>query len=278
LAETLAFDAAKELELDESGDSGIELYKTMRCEKAALKDTLCIQAELNRPSSSPADSILGRINKDAHTLHNDSKFIPPEILAENLLVSGAKMVAEASLSDTSIFTPNDFRIVASSVHKACRLLQNHHSHVDLGYICKKLAIQWITHADNEIKSEPGIKRFYESREDSELKDTAVGLRVAFVLSFCESYHQKHQMDDLTNKASRLAKSRGTESRESELAMNHARFLLKISFGKSSGLLVNDVLTFAMRHRALRAARVLCPEDVLLIIIISEQFRASRQIH
>lgn len=205
--------------------------------------------------------------------------IPPEMLAENLLISGAQLVAKASTNDSSIFTPSDFRLVASFVHKACALLQKNHSHLDLVNICKKLSTQWILHAYNEMKNELGIKRFHESREFSELKDISAGLPVAFVFSFCESFHQKPLMDDLTNKDNhretyfkaqhaRLGKikSQGSVSRESDLAMNHARFLLKITFEKSAGLFSNDVLTFAMRHCALRPARVLCPEDILLIIM------------
>lgn len=284
LAETLAFNAAKDLESGVNGDVALERFKRMRGEKSALSDTLSVQeilTEQNRPSTFiyPVDMMLGAVNRVAHDLHQDSKLIPPEILVENLLVSGAQMVAEASLSDTTIFTPDDFRSVASLVHKACGLLQNQHSHIDLSYICKKVTTRWIIHADSELKSDQGIKRFYESREDSEFKDAASGLKIAFVLSFCESFHQKHRIDDLTNKESQRhltrtahenriphVKNRAIESRESELAMNHARFLLKIAFEKSTGLIVNDVLTFAMRHRALRAARILCPEDVLLIIL------------
>jgi len=286
LAETLAFNAAKDLEFDANVDSALERYRRMRCEKSTLSDSLSVQKLLTKPNCgcsnfTPATSILGMVNENAHRLYEESKLIPPEALAENLLVSGAESVAKASLSDTGIFTPNDFRLVASLVHKACAFLQKNHSHLDLGSICKKLSTQWITHADNETKNELGIKRLYESREESEFKDISIGLRVAFVLSFCESFHQKNKIEDITNKEShrdvsvmaienrnrfRLGKHKDSASRESELAMNHARFLLNITFEKNTGLFSNDVLTFAMRHRALRAARVLCPEDVLLIIM------------
>ena len=62
------------------------------------------------------------------------------------------------------------------------------------------------------------------RDGSEIADAAIGLRVAFVMSFCESFHPKRHLDDLTNKDKRdtnfvayekfrLVNNRPMESRE-----------------------------------------------------------------
>jgi hypothetical protein len=73
-------------------------------------------------------------------------------------------------------------------------------------------------------------------------------------------------------------------------MNHARFLLKLAFETSNNISQQetshsssnstqlndnsseseaDNLTFVMRYRAMRAARILCPQDVLHIIMQKE---------
>ena len=136
VAETLALNAAKDAEKDMNDDAALDRFKRIQCEKSTLSDSITVQRILTEQKGLPnilvsADFILSNINKVAHSLHHSSKFIPPEIFAENLLVVGAQKVSEVSLSDKALLTPKDFRSVASAVHKACRFLEKKYSHIDL---------------------------------------------------------------------------------------------------------------------------------------------------
>ena len=132
-------------------DAALDRFKRIQCEKSTLSDSITVQRILTEQKGLPnilvsADFILSNINKVAHSLHQSSNFISPEIFAENLLVVGAQKVSEVSLSDKALFIPKDFRSVASAVHKACRFLEKKYSHIDLGAICKKLVQNWLIHA------------------------------------------------------------------------------------------------------------------------------------
>uniref|UniRef100_A0A6V2FME6 Uncharacterized protein n=1 Tax=Ditylum brightwellii TaxID=49249 RepID=A0A6V2FME6_9STRA len=177
-----------------------------------------------------------------------------------------------------------------------------------------------------------IKYPGSARETSEYNNARVAIRIAFVISFADGYHQ-HKMksgsgdkennshlneNDNSQSKSRFKKlrlSNSEGSQQGDSATEHARELLEIVFAKSGGSnWVNSrstfagaaestaistksplgrsfsanvstlkkvskngsssdrkTITFAMRHRALRTASILCPQEVLDMIIKEEGY-------
>lgn len=147
---------------------------------------------------------------------------------------------------------------------------------------------------NQLTSEdePSAIKPCSPREKSEYASQRAALRIAFVLA-----HQNTSDEDCSEKenSSKVAKGianrplkRGAlpridasrESRSEEHIMRMSRELLQIAFASgSSSSLVSEVVnvvestpkaaTFAMRHRALRAAAVLCPQEALERVVRSD---------
>ena len=144
-----------------------------------------------------------------------------------------------------------------------------------------------------------------SRELSEFLSSRVGLRVAFIMSFAQEFHHSDEFvikgDDENIDPNLLNVEKKIPVKE-DLAKEHARYLLGLVFSKSdfekskvdsscieasqrirSSLGNSSVntkrvsrqeskaFTFAMRHRALRAAAALCPEETITSVIGQEEF-------
>jgi len=178
------------------------------------------------------------------------------------------------------------------------------------------------------------------RELSDYSNMKCGLSVAFVMSFVQEFHQEAQCmmnndndqenmdkdigkvlksDTKRKKESLLGSSHelniNTNSLNNGLAIEHARYLLKIVFAKSGSTLLkgdgsvstrlseriplqsvqlsttsktNDsrmhsrthglskTITFSMRHRALRAASILCPMELLYSVIEEENYFSNEK--
>jgi hypothetical protein len=130
------------------------------------------------------------------------------------------------------------------------------------------------------------------REKSEYASQRAAFRIAFVLA-----HQHLRDDECHDKENTGFAAKGIalrplkkgvlpkldtsrESRSEEHIMNMSRELLRIAFaaGSSHSLVLDDLnvvernpkaATFAMRHRALRAAAVLCPQEALERVVRSD---------
>lgn len=144
-----------------------------------------------------------------------------------------------------------------------------------------------------------------SRESSEFLCARTALRVAFVMSFARGFHPDNG-DNLNEE--NLDPNQTSDCIQRILEDNtrkHANYLLNLVFSKSgfdkhkcdvSSIEVDSVrsglgnssintkrlgasegkaLTFAMRHRALRAASALCPEDVIHEIIAEQGFLGEK---
>ena len=143
-----------------------------------------------------------------------------------------------------------------------------------------------------------------TRENSEYLSSRVGLRVAFVMSFAQDFHPRDEDEEVLNEEN-MDPNNAVHRKEmrvsDDLARKHARYLMKLVFSKSafdkskidssaldSGQSVRSgglgaasvntkrvtrpegkALTFAMRHRALRAVSALCPEEVMNAVIAEE---------
>jgi len=140
-----------------------------------------------------------------------------------------------------------------------------------------------------------------SRERSEYLCARAALRVSFVMSFAEGLHSSHDTENLDPNLTRENLGFVIEDN----ARKHAKYLLQLVFSESgfekqkydssvdggetmrSGLGNTSVntkrivkqegkaLTFAMRHRALRALSTLCPENIVHAIIAEEGFLRGR---
>ena len=148
-----------------------------------------------------------------------------------------------------------------------------------------------------------------TREVSEYLSSRVGLRVAFVMSFAAEFHpdgcEEHLNEE--NIDPNAMDSKKIRPFDHDLVRKHARYLLKLVFSRTnfekfkgdvslietsqtvrSGLGTESVntrrvpkhegkaLTFAMRHRALRAAAALCPEDIMNAVVAEEGFFRSEK--
>ncbi len=142
-----------------------------------------------------------------------------------------------------------------------------------------------------------------AREISEYLSSRVGLRVAFVMSYSTEFHSEGE--DFPNEENidpNVSYYGNAKSVDHVLVRQHAKYLLKLVFSQTSidkfrsdstcidtsqtnrtGLGNDSVntrkiprhegkaLTFAMRHRALRAAAALCPEDTMNAVVEEEGF-------
>lgn len=113
------------------------------------------------------------------------------------------------------------------------------------------------------------------REKSEFLDQRASLRIAFVMAFTEgpSDRDNRSKENLNSQnptiprmQTYLADKPGGDDDQCEI---HGKFLMGIVFAKarpsaSSRSTPKDIrtVTFAMRHRALRVASILCPHDIL----------------
>ncbi|GAX21774.1 hypothetical protein FisN_31Lh063 [Fistulifera solaris] len=142
------------------------------------------------------------------------------------------------------------------------------------------------------EDEPFAIKPCSPREKSEYASQRAALRIAFVLA-----HQEVGDDECNDKENAGIATKGNalrplkkdvlrridtshESRSEEHIMNMSRELLRVAFAAgSSHSLVSEELnavetnpraaTFAMRHRALRAAAVLCPQEALERVVRSD---------
>ena len=157
-----------------------------------------------------------------------------------------------------------------------------------------------------VGEEPhGLKARGSTRERVEYENARACLRIAFVLSFAQHYFdlstrssvaeadEEHSKENRpsndrnstlllrseTQKASRANFTKQSD-KTSHSATEHARELLQIAFTDVSGrtqspekLFLQDskTITFAMRHRALRTAVILCPNDVLHAVVMEKEY-------
>ena len=164
--------------------------------------------------------------------------------------------------------------------------------------------------DQRLTSEDEPKAFRidgSAREESDQCSRRASLRIAFVMAFTGESPPSNSSDTSLNdeneeplqnskvKPSRLRSklsARGSKQRVDNV-FEHSRELLRIVFAKSvsSGWIVHDsdtsfdsksvvgsssrnskqTITFAMRHRALRVASILCPQDALEEVVEEEGF-------
>jgi hypothetical protein len=146
-----------------------------------------------------------------------------------------------------------------------------------------------------------------AREASELSSRRASLRISFAMAFADGYHstgtcdtnQDENIKPTSNRASKrknkglLAKMSSSETKQQhESVLDHSRELLRIVFAKSGSAdwIEKDLntsidsrsvsgtarstsrktITFAMRHRALRASSILCPQDALEQVLREEE--------
>ncbi|CAJ1953406.1 unnamed protein product [Cylindrotheca closterium] len=151
------------------------------------------------------------------------------------------------------------------------------------------------------EEEPSSLKFPgSSSEISDFNSRRTALRIAFVMAFTDGYEadEGHQDTAKENKESNSNKSFNTQGQkqkgkkgllskigqsESEKrcvsVIEHSRDLLRVVFAKpgSSDALATgsfdgqNTVTFAMRHRALRAASILCPQQALEDVVDEESF-------
>jgi hypothetical protein len=142
------------------------------------------------------------------------------------------------------------------------------------------------------EDEPFAIKPCSPREKSEYASQRAALRIAFVLA-----HQEIRDDECNDKENAGIATKGSalrplkkgllrkidtshESRSEEHIMNMSRELLRVAFaaGSSHSMVSKELnvvetnpkaATFAMRHRALRAAAVLCPQEALEKVVRSD---------
>lgn len=155
------------------------------------------------------------------------------------------------------------------------------------------------------EEEPSSLKFPgSSSEVSDFSSRRTALRIAFVMAFSQGYeadesHQetsKENLQPISNNTLNIqgSKRKGkqgllakigqsqSEKRSTRSVIEHSRDLLRVVFAKpgSSDALGTGsfdgqkTVTFAMRHRALRAASILCPQEALENVVDVESFLAT----
>ena len=154
--------------------------------------------------------------------------------------------------------------------------------------------------------EPSALSPSSPRESSDDQCGRVSLRVAFMICFAEDYHCRPDTPPSSEKKGSVKRrSNSSKIREGDLALQHARELLGIAFARQGstvastyGFLFGDessaydtsilstvpeddtkedshskskAVSFAMRHRALRVATILCPQDLIKRVIVEEMY-------
>lgn len=148
-----------------------------------------------------------------------------------------------------------------------------------------------------VGEEPwGLKANGSAREQVEHNNAKTCLKIAFVLSFAHTYEDRkasvtetdeeqfkenRQMSDKAVLSLNLALGSHARVRQSG-GENFARQLLQVAFTdrgtKGAPLFLNDIvlnetktITFAMRHRALRTALILCPNELIRSVIKENEY-------
>ena len=168
---------------------------------------------------------------------------------------------------------------------------NWNNDVDSAKYVKKNEKKYTSEEESSTLKSPGC-----ANESSEFNSQRASLRIAFVMSYADGYHEsigkyqgakentnptnKNVTDKQKGRKGLLAKVGKRESlRQHDNVIEHSRELLRIVFAKSGSsnwgsFEGQKTITFAMRHRALRAASVLCPQEALEEVIAAEGFFKS----
>ena len=230
-------------------------------------------------------------------LHGDTKdcaeyqtldFMTGSIVSENF---GEKILPDIDEDDTMNFVMDLDSLQQANDFSASSQLQDH-----------KLTSE----EEPNIFSDKG-----SAREFNESESRRVSLRIAFALAFlgedplAESDRRDVENHEPANKStikpSRLRAKLSANGRKqpSDTVFDHCRQLLRIVFAKSapsSGLILRDLnasidsrsfggssientkhtITFAMRHRALRVASILCPQNALEHVIDEDELLKESQ--
>lgn len=168
---------------------------------------------------------------------------------------------------------------------------------------------WSNDSKSDNSKGPGItsseepsalKSLTSQRELSDHLCSRAALRIAFLICFAEDYH--HQIELSPEKIMPHKYRQNSNCFEGDLALQHARELLAIVFARQGSTIAstydflydgsstfNDsilsslpedsikddfrakskALSFAMRHRALRVATILCPQGVIARVVVED---------
>ena len=207
LALSLAMKASREAEkwrlhnkddraLENEEKEALNVVRRISDTKSALSDRIRVNEILTQGINSSCGpqvtSILSSLVKQVQDQHTGSDLMSPDDFVEGLLIEGSMAAALASLNDSINFTTEDFRQIASSVHKAAKVLSDQYSHLRYGKRARGLARRWLVHGD-EVSSSGAIEIVHKL-DDSMLQGDQSALERSQLLCDDEDDTENFVMD------------------------------------------------------------------------------------
>lgn len=141
-------------ELIENEKSSLERVERISLAKSALSDSITVKSILQNAIQGVKDVTLSRITSTlvdkVRSYQSQGPEITPEKFAENLLIVGSLICAEACLDTLMPLDSFGFYRIASAVHRACKGLEDQYSHIDISRIVGSLVRRYLLHGDEAL--------------------------------------------------------------------------------------------------------------------------------
>mmetsp|Transcript_64447 Transcript_64447/g.74194 ORF Transcript_64447/g.74194 Transcript_64447/m.74194 type:complete len:2711 (+) Transcript_64447:55-8187(+) len=92
--------------------------------------------------------VLKRLNnKLEREVWSKSESFVPERFVDTLFTEASLLVAEATLCENESLSVGQFRQLSHLIHRVCNLISGKYSHVQTGYLARRLTRRWLFHGD-----------------------------------------------------------------------------------------------------------------------------------
>ena len=106
------------------------------------------QRKLNRHCDERQETDLHfqNLNLEREVWSKSESFVP-ERFVDTLFTEASLLVAEATLCENESLSVGQFRQLSHLIHRVCNLISGKYSHVQTGYLARRLTRRWLFHGD-----------------------------------------------------------------------------------------------------------------------------------
>jgi hypothetical protein len=137
--------------LETAAVEALNTVKRVSARKSSLTDKLHVTRFLSQISqrNDLVYSLIVALLSELETFATDDPNSLPEALVDFLYDRGSALAASACLNPRTTISVQQFRLLCSSVHKACKLVAEQHSHMDCGRRARRFAQRWLFYGDED---------------------------------------------------------------------------------------------------------------------------------
>lgn len=140
------------------GDNELLLAQTLTRVKriTAAKDLLANRLEITKilkleTKVRGLSKVLEKLNMKLETdVWNTAESFVPERFVEILFLEASSLVAESALCEDEALSIGHFKSISHLIHRVCNLISNKYSHVQTGYLARRLTRRWLFHGDAQV--------------------------------------------------------------------------------------------------------------------------------